>query len=156
MSDTRWSARIDAVKPLVRRPREIVQALEKLQEDFDLPSDLCNEVSSLAAWLQTFEFVLLATFWFKTLQAINDVSRSLQCSKITLDEESRLMKSLLSDLQRIRESWHLILQESRLVASGLGLQEEFRSKRRRRSKTFHGEDRSIVYEHENEEAGFIE
>ena len=154
MSDTRWSARIDAVKPLVRRPREIVQALEKLQEDFDLPSDLCNEVSSLAAWLQTFEFVLLATFWFKTLQAINDVSRSLQCSKITLDEGSRLMKSLLSDLQRIRESWHLILQESKLVASGLGLQEEFRSKRRQRTKTFHGEDRSIVYEHENEEAGF--
>ena len=154
MSDTRWSARIEAVKPLVRRPMEIVQALDKLQEEFDLPSDLCNEGSSLAKWLQSFEFVLLATFWFKTLQAVNDVSRSLQSSKITLDEESRLMKSLLSDLQRIRESWHLILQESKLVASGLGLEQEFRLKRRRRAKTFHGEDRSTVYEHENEEVGF--
>ena len=101
MSDTHWSARIDAVKPLAKRPREIVQALDKLQEDFDLPSDLCNEVSSLATWLQSFEIVLLATFRFKTLQTIDDTSRSLQCSKITLDDESRLMKSLPSDLQRI-------------------------------------------------------
>ena len=38
--DTRWSARIDAVKPLVKRPREIVQALNELQEEFDLTSDL--------------------------------------------------------------------------------------------------------------------
>ena len=73
MSDTRWSARIDAVKPLVKRPREILQALNKLQEEFDLTSDLSNEVSSLTKWLQSFEFVLLATFWFKTSQAINDL-----------------------------------------------------------------------------------
>ena len=128
--------------------------MDELQEDCDLPSDLCNEVSSLATWLQSFEFVLLAIFWFKTLQTIDDTSRSLQCSKITVDDESRLMKSLLSDLQRIRESWDLILQESKLVASSLGLQQEFRLKRRRRTKTFYGEDRSTVYEHENEEAGF--
>ena len=102
MSDTRWSARIDAVKPLVKRPREILQALNKLQEEFDLTSDLSNEVSSLTKWLQSFEFVLLATFWFKTLQAINDISRLLQCPNVTLDEELRLMRSLLTDIQQIQ------------------------------------------------------
>ena len=66
MLDTRWSARIDAVKPLGKRPREILQALNKLQEEFDLTSDLSNKVSSLTKWLQSLEFVLLATFWFKT------------------------------------------------------------------------------------------
>ena len=151
MSDTHWSARIDAVKPLAKRPREIVQALDKLQEDFDLPSDLCNEVSSLATWLQSFEIVLLATFRFKTLQTIDDTSRSLQCSKITLDDESRLMKSLPSDLQRI---WESNSSGVNLVASSLGLQQEFRLRRLRRTKTFYGEDRSTVYEHENKEAGF--
>ena len=154
MSDTRWSARIDAVKPLVKRPREILQALNKLQEEFDLTSDLSNEVSSLTKWLQSFEFVLLATFWFKTLQAINDISRSLQFPNVTLDEESRLMRSLLTDIQRIQESWHLILQESKLVASGLGFQQDLKLKRRRRTKTFFGEDRTTAYEHENEEVGF--
>ena len=62
MSDMRWSARIKAVKQLVKRTREIVQALDKLLEEFDLPSDLCNEVSSWAKWLQLFEFVVLATY----------------------------------------------------------------------------------------------
>ena len=70
-----------------------------------------------------------------------------------------MSQGLLSDLQRIRESWDLILQESKLVAASLGLQQEFRLKRRRRTKTFYGENRSTVYEqlvqlHENEEAGF--
>ena len=78
----------------------------------------------------------MATFWFKTLQAINDISRLLQCPNVTLDEESRLMRSLLTDIQRIRESWHLILQESKLVASGLGFQQDLKLKRRRRAKTF--------------------
>ena len=101
-----------------------------------------------------FEFVLLATFWFKTLQAINDISRLRQCPNVTLDEESRLMRSLLTDIQHIRESWHLILQESKLVASGLGFQQDLKLKRRWRAKTFVGEDRTTAYEDENEEVGF--
>ena len=104
--------------------------------------------------LQSFEFVLLATFWFKTLQAINDISQLLPCPNVTLDEESRLMRSLLTDIQRFQESWHLILQESKLVASGHGFQLNLKLKRRRRTKTFFGEDRTTAYEHENEEVGF--
>ena len=42
MSDTRWSARIEVVKPLVKRPKEIAQALDKLKEELDLPANLCN------------------------------------------------------------------------------------------------------------------
>ena len=105
----------------------------------------------LSAWLQSFKFaiVLLATFWFKTPQAVNHASCSLESSKITFHEESRLMKSLFLDLQHIGESWQLILQEAKLVASALGLQQEVSLKKQRRTKTFHGEDRSIVYEHEN-------
>ena len=98
-SSTRWSARIDAVRPLVKRPREIHQALNKLKEEFDLPDELQNEVTALIAWLHSFEFVILATFWFKVLQAINDVNCLLQSPKITLDEEIKLLKSLLETLQ---------------------------------------------------------
>ena len=121
----------------MRRPREIVQALDKLQEKFDLPSNLCNEVRSLAKWLQSFEFVLLATFWFKTLQTVDNISRCLQSSKITLDEESRLMKSLLSELQ-----------ESKIVASGMDLYTRVKVEEKTKHQDFHGENRSTVYEHE--------
>ena len=47
MSGTRQSAGIDAVKPLVERPREILYSLHTLKEDFDLPGDFYNEVTSL-------------------------------------------------------------------------------------------------------------
>ena len=150
MSVTRWSARIEAVKPLTKRPREILNALSRLREELDLPADICNEVDCLAQWLQSFQYVLLATFWFKSLQAINDVSLLLQSSEITLDEELRLIKSLLNDLKRLRD---LILQESKLVAHGLGFGENLK-KRRRIVRTFHDEDRASAHEHEDEEMDF--
>ena len=70
--------------------------------------------------MQTFKFVLMTTIWLELLQAINDVSILLQKSNIPLDKETLLIKNLLSDLQRIRNSWEAILQESKLVARNLG------------------------------------
>ena len=97
-------------------------------KDHDLPGDVCNDVENLIQWLQSLEFVLLITFWFKVLQTINDVSVLLQASKITIDEELRLIESLQNDLKRVRESWSVISVESKLVASSLGLSEHFRKK----------------------------
>ena len=53
--------REEAVKPLVRRPREILDAL-KGSKDHDLPGNVCNDVENLIQWLQSLEFVLLITF----------------------------------------------------------------------------------------------
>ena len=64
-----------------------------------------SKAKNLIQWLQSLEFVLLITFWFKVLQTINDVNVLLQASKITIDEESRLIESLENDLKRVRESW---------------------------------------------------
>ena len=132
LSDTRWSARIDAIKPLVKRPREVLLSLNKVQELLDLPADVSNEViiNALINWMKSFEFVLMATIWFKLLQGINDVNVLLQKSNITLDEETLLIKNLLSDLQRIRDSWEAILQETRLIAKNLGWEETQKSHKR--------------------------
>ena len=85
---------------------------------------------------------------------MNDVSILLQKSNITLDEETLLIKNLHSDLQRIRNSWEVILQESQLVARNLGWEENFIEKRRRKVKTFYGDSTSAAYEHQNEEISF--
>ena len=73
LSTTRWSARIEAVKALVKRPREIFNALKGLRDHY-LPGDVCNDVENLIQWLQSLEFVLLIRIWFKVLQTINDAS----------------------------------------------------------------------------------
>ena len=88
------------------------------------------------------------------LQNINDVNVLLQKSSITLDEETLLMKNLLSDLQRIRDSWEAILQETRLVAKNLGWEENFKEKRHRRVTSVYGESITSAYEHETEEDTF--
>lgn len=133
-SNTRWSARIDSIKPLAKRPREIVEALQKLKTHLDLPAELLSEVDGLLKWITSLEFALLATFWFKALQAINDVNIMVQSSKITLDEASKLLNSLLEDMKRLRENWPLILKESKLVATNLGFEKEFTEKRQKRRR----------------------
>ena len=154
LSDARWSASIDAIKPFTKRPREILTCLNQLQEHLDLPADISNEVDSLIGWMKTFKFVLMTTISFKLLQAINDVSILLQKSNITLDEETLLIKNLLSDLQCIRNSWEVILQKLKLVARNLGWEENFKEKRHRKVKTFYGDSTSAAYEHQNEEISF--
>ena len=153
LSTTRWRARIEAVKPLVKRPREILDALKGLR-DHDLPGDVCNDVENLIRWLQSLEFVLLITIWFKVLQTINDVSVLLQGSKITIDEELRLIESLKDDLKRVRESWSVISVESKLVAASLGLSEHFREKKRRTFTRFHHQPRDSEHEQHNQEREF--
>lgn len=81
---------------------------------------MCSEVNSMANWMQSFEFVVLTSFRFKTLQAIDDVSHALQSSSLTLDDEAELMKSLISTLRCIQDSSPIILEECGLVAAGLG------------------------------------
>lgn len=93
----------------------------------------------------------MATIWFKLLQAINDVRILLQKLNITLDEEFLLIKNLLSDL---RDSWEVILQESKLVAKNLGWEENFKEKRHKRVTSVYGESTSAAYEHETEETAF--
>ena len=154
LSDARWCARIDAIKPFTKRPREILTCLNQLQEHLDLTADISNEVDSFIDWMQTFEFVLMTTIWLELLQAINDVSILLQKSNITLDKETLLIENLLSDLQRIRNSWEVILQESKLVARNLGWEENFKENRHRKVKTFYGDSTSAAYEHQNEDISF--
>jgi hypothetical protein len=81
---------------------------------------------------------VLITFWFKTLTAINDVSRLLQSTSIALD-----------DLDRIRSSWEQILHESKEVAANLGFETEFAKKRGRKRKTFHDEAADTEHHHED-------
>ena len=56
----------------------------------------------LEKWLSSFEFVLLTTIWYKTLTAVNDLSRLLQSEAITIDDELFLIEQLLEDLKRVR------------------------------------------------------
>ena len=104
VSTTRWSARIDAVKPLIKNSVGTLESLFKIEE-MNLTSEVQAEVSGLIAWLQSFEFIFLTTVWYKILQAINDRNILIQSNKITLEEARDSVKDLINDVQLIRSSW---------------------------------------------------
>ena len=72
---TRWSSRIDAIKPISKRPREVLAVLKHAKENLDLTGEQLSHARALKKWLSSFEFVLLITIWYKTLAAVNAVSR---------------------------------------------------------------------------------
>ena len=89
-------------KTFSEKPREIIAALERAVDQLDLTADMLNQVESLGKYFKSYESVVLLTFWYKTLQNIDDVSRCLQSESITIVEEVMLIQQLLDDLGRIR------------------------------------------------------
>ena len=85
-STTRWSARIDAIRPLIQTPREIMKALQRAMDELDLTGEMLAQARSLKKWLKSFETVLLLTIWVKILQCVNDVSRLLQSQSISIEK----------------------------------------------------------------------
>ena len=154
LSDTRWSAHIAAVKPLVKKPREIIAALDRIVNQLDLTVDMLNQAKSLGKYFKSFESAVLLTILYKTLQNIDGVSRCLQSESITIEEEAILIQQLLDDLGRIRSSWNCILTEAKLVAGNLGFDTEFKVKRTRRVKKFHEEPSNTAHYLDNTEKNF--
>ena len=67
LSQTRLGARIDAIKPLTKNHGQLLKALEILKTDLYLPAETFSGAESLTKSMTSFDFVLLTTFWLKTL-----------------------------------------------------------------------------------------
>ena len=146
----KWSSHIDAFKPFAKRPKEVLAALKYALEILDLTSEQLSQARTLEKWLSSFEFVLLITIWYKTLTAVNDVSRLLQPEAITIDDELLLIGQFMEVLKRIRGSWSQIFQESVAVARPLGFETELTTKRKRKPKRFHDETSNTAHFHDSQ------
>ncbi|XP_029172840.1 zinc finger MYM-type protein 1-like [Nylanderia fulva] len=115
-SETRWSARIDAVKPFANYLPGLQSALEDLKT-LNLTAETRRDVSGIQKYICKFECILMASIWSKILNAINERSIVLQARNATIDVEVKNLESLLSDMQQIRNQWDAILRECELVAN---------------------------------------
>ncbi|XP_065662722.1 zinc finger MYM-type protein 1-like isoform X2 [Hydra vulgaris] len=86
-SDTRWESRINCVKPLRFYLKEILEALEKLEEHPLEKRDgaTATEVQSLTEYIRTWPFLLSIIIWYNLLFQINKSSKLLQSSATSLD-----------------------------------------------------------------------
>ena len=154
LSQARWSARINAIKPLTKSYGQILEALEKLKTDLDLPDEAFSAVENLTEWMESFEFVLLATIWLKILQCIDDVNKLLQYPDVSIANEVKNLSDLQKEIQSLRDSWDSILDEPRTVASSLGQNDHFKKESSRTRKLVDNDSNSNSEYISDEEKAF--
>ena len=116
-SETRWSERIDAIKPVVKQQPSILTSLKELLQNFEaaLTSDAKATANDLSRYFSSFESILHGTIWIKVMQMIQEVNLLLQHRGMSLDKQVLLMNKLIEDLNQFRANWDNLIREARLV-----------------------------------------
>lgn len=133
LSETRWSERIQAVRPIVKHYPSILKVLDLLLEENHLPTltpAARNTVFALKRYFGSFKGLLTSSFWHKILASIDQRNEIIQRKGISLNTETQLIKDLLTELQALRDSWETILNEAKHVAGAVGIIPEFSLKRK--------------------------
>jgi len=130
-SNTRWSARIESVKPIVENLPSIIKSIYMVLE-LNLTAETRTDLNVILTYMESFECILMAKIWFKILSAINYRSTILQAHNTTIDIEVANLSSLLTALKEIRNNWEEIVKECQLVAVNSGMQTEFSDGQKRK------------------------
>ncbi|KAF4727275.1 hypothetical protein FOZ63_031423 [Perkinsus olseni] len=127
-STTRWSARLEAVKPLFKHYNEILDALDRLVETQLSPDDeACGVAESLAQYFCSFEAVVLTATWYHLLRKANAASVKLQDKKMALSGEVEIIQELINDVSSCKESWKDVRHGCSEMAEALDLSVDFTS-----------------------------
>ena len=102
MSDTRWSARADATKAVVKCYEEINAALEEIHTEEDEKPEAKHEAGILASDIDRLEIGILAALWHQVLQRFHRTSQALQSADQDLNSAVALFESLIEFVQSLR------------------------------------------------------
>ncbi|XP_028404108.1 uncharacterized protein LOC114526788 [Dendronephthya gigantea] len=102
MSDTRWLARADATKALVKGYDEINAALEEIHNDEDEKPDAKDEAGSISSDMDRLEIGILAALWHQILERFHRTSQILQSADQDLNTAVALYESLIDFVHSLR------------------------------------------------------
>lgn len=129
ISKTRWSARIDAVKPVALHLKSLLSAVNEF-EVCSLPAEAQTQIKSFKKYLSSFECVLMSSIWMKVLVLLHQTNLILQARKSTLTTEKINIDKLIEDIKEIKNSWASVLSESKKIAAANEIVTEFATNRR--------------------------
>lgn len=141
MSTTRWSARVDSVRPIVTRLNQVIQALQLLSK-LNLTPETHAVLRGILQYITSYDCLMIGSIWLKVLIAIDNRSRVLQARNATIDIEMHNVESLLEEMKDLRGKWDSILCEINATAAGMDIEQKFTKAaavRSRRRKRFHDE-----------------
>ena len=141
ISGTRWSDRVESVKPFVAHIPGVKLALEDLLE-LNLTPKTKNEIKGAICYVSSFTCIIMSVVWHKILVPIDFCNKVIQASDTTLDMEVENIESLLAQLVALRDSWKAMWNEAKLVAFSLQIEVKLfkgRSTTTRKRTIFHDE-----------------
>lgn len=113
-SQTRWSARVDSVKPFAKHSPLIKKALNECKT-LNLSAECKTDLNGIMKYLNSFKCVLMATIWLKVLVSVDLRNKLLQSRDATLDVEVANIENLVQELKSLRNQWDKLLVEAKLV-----------------------------------------
>lgn len=93
ISETRWSARYEAVKPLRRNLNEIVKSLDEISDSELFTNSTRQEASSIADQVD-FKFIVSICIWYDILERFDRVSKLLQSIGMNIGSAVFLLRDL--------------------------------------------------------------
>jgi len=132
LSQTRWSERIQAVRPIVKHYPGVLKVLDVILQEMatDLTPSAHNTIKGLKKYFRSFKGLLTTSIWHKILSSIDQKNVIIQNKGISLNVETALVRDLVKEMQHFRDSWEEILQEAKLVAEAVGIPPDFPKNRK--------------------------
>ncbi|XP_065684804.1 uncharacterized protein LOC136096979 [Hydra vulgaris] len=140
MSKTRWSARIDGVKPVAQHLNSVRSALNELGV-LHLTAQAKMELNAIQKYISKFDCILMLSIWMKLLTIIHQTNLIIEARHATLDIEKDNIENLCNDIQRLREQFDKILNESKFVARNIDVSCDFLTNRHFPSQ----DDAELIY-----------
>mgnify|MGYP003408729875 FL=1 len=131
LSQTRWSARADAIKALSDGYNNIIEALTCLAGD-DQKLETRREANDLLRHLSFFETVFLIEMWNNILQNINKTNLYLHKSNLELGTAVQLLKTLHEYICLQRENFEKFETQAKIKAPETRYRNEDKRKKMRK------------------------
>lgn len=146
VSDTRWSARADAVLALRTNYMEVKDALTEISNDENQKSLAKLESKALLKKMEKYDTALMTVLWNTVLQRMNATSKSLQKSDLCLTTAVALLQSLATFIQDVRNDFQKIEDEASPLITSAELSYHDEGRRHKKRKVFFDEtpDNEVV------------
>ncbi|KAF2886394.1 hypothetical protein ILUMI_19779 [Ignelater luminosus] len=104
LSATRWSSRVETLKPLRFQLCEIYDALFQIIEDVNRDAETKVKARRLARSIKNYKFVCGVILWHDIIFEINSLSKLLQSITINLSDCVRMLSETIQKVKSYRQS----------------------------------------------------
>jgi hypothetical protein len=127
LSDTRWSSRIDAIKPLRYQIGPIYDALIEVMEHSSQDVNSSHQARSLAFKIHNYKFLCSVIIWYNILFKINSLSKILQSPAVNIKICLSHLKNLVDFFSNFRsdEGFNEVLVDANVVAEEFDVETNF-------------------------------